>query len=62
MLLGLPRCYSSANIYHAIIIINSSPGNYQEAEKVIHKSLEDGLELDTVAYNTFIKAMLHAGS
>lgn len=31
------------------------------AENVIRASLNCGLELDTVAFNTFIKAMLEAG-
>lgn len=39
----------------------SSPGKHKEAENIIHKSFEGSLELDTVAYNTFIKAMLVAG-
>lgn len=56
MLLGSPW----GNI--VINIINLSPGNYREAENVIRNSLEDSLKLDTVAYNTFIKAMLDAGS
>ncbi|THG09889.1 pentatricopeptide repeat-containing protein At5g27270 isoform X2 [Camellia sinensis] len=37
-------------------------GKYREAENVIHGSFRDNLELDTVAYNTFIKAMLKAAS
>lgn len=57
MLLGLP--WGSSIV---ILRINSSPGNYREAENVIRKSLEDNLELDTVAYNTFIKAAMDAGS
>lgn len=36
-------------------------GRYTEAEAIIHNSLRANLELDTVAYNTFIKAMLQAG-
>lgn len=34
---------------------------HTHAEDVIHNSFRDHLELDTVAYNTFIKAMLEAG-
>lgn len=41
---------------------NSSPGEHREAENVIRNTLEHHVELDTVAYNTFIKAMLEAGS
>lgn len=42
---------------------NSMPstGKHQEAENIVRKSLKGSLELDTVAYNTFIKAMLEAG-
>lgn len=42
---------------------NSSPsaGKHREAENIICESLEGSSELDTVAYNTFIKAMLGAG-
>lgn len=42
---------------------NSSPsaGKHREAENIICESLEGCSELDTVAYNTFIKAMLGAG-
>ncbi|WVZ24615.1 hypothetical protein V8G54_003159 [Vigna mungo] len=36
-------------------------GKHLEAENFIYSSLKDNLELDTVAYNTFIKAMLEAG-
>ncbi|XP_062119748.1 pentatricopeptide repeat-containing protein At5g27270 isoform X1 [Humulus lupulus] len=45
------------------ILVNSlsSSGNHQEAEIVIRQSLEGHQELDTVAFNTFIKAMLDAG-
>ncbi|RAL46933.1 hypothetical protein DM860_016567 [Cuscuta australis] len=34
---------------------------YKEAEDVIHSTFDANFELDTVAYNTFIKAMLLAG-
>ena len=36
-------------------------GKFREAEDVVHNSLRSDLGLDTVAYNTFIKAMLEAG-
>lgn len=39
----------------------ASVGKFREAEDVIHNCFRAGLELDTVAYNTFIKAMLEAG-
>ncbi|KAL6972238.1 hypothetical protein U1Q18_031926 [Sarracenia purpurea var. burkii] len=38
-----------------------SSGKHREAEDVIHSSFRDNMDLDTVAYNTFIKAMLEAG-
>lgn len=40
---------------------NSFSGKHQEAEKIISRILEENLDLDTVAYNTFIKSMLEAG-
>jgi hypothetical protein len=40
---------------------NPSAGKHREAENIIHESLEGSSKLDTVAYNTFIKAMLEAG-
>ncbi|PQM41223.1 pentatricopeptide repeat-containing protein [Prunus yedoensis var. nudiflora] len=45
------------------IVVNvlTNSGEHREAENVIRKSLEHHVELDTVAYNTFIKAMLEAG-
>lgn len=42
-------------------MLNSFSGKHQEAENIVQRSLEENLELDTVAYNTFIKAMLEAG-
>ncbi|XVF56533.1 hypothetical protein PTKIN_Ptkin06aG0128700 [Pterospermum kingtungense] len=36
-------------------------GKHREAEEMIRLNLQDDLGLDTVAYNTFIKAMLEAG-
>ncbi|XP_068483331.1 pentatricopeptide repeat-containing protein At2g35130-like isoform X2 [Phaseolus vulgaris] len=33
----------------------------EKAENFIHRSLKENLELDIVAYNTFINAMLEAG-
>lgn len=50
-------------IWHLVdnFMPSSFPGKHQEAENFIHSSLKDNLELDTVAYNTFIKAMLEAG-
>ncbi|XP_057472012.1 pentatricopeptide repeat-containing protein At5g27270 isoform X5 [Actinidia eriantha] len=36
-------------------------GKYREAENVIHSSIRNNLDLDTVAYNTFLKALLQAG-
>ena len=44
-----------------LIILLSIPGKHQEAENVIRTSFQNGLELDTVAYNTFINATLEAG-
>ncbi|KAA0042408.1 pentatricopeptide repeat-containing protein [Cucumis melo var. makuwa] len=38
-----------------------SSGKHRVAENVIRASLNCGLELDTVAFNTFIKAMLEGG-
>lgn len=38
-----------------------SAGKHQEAEDIIIESFKRSFELDTVAYNTFIKAMLEAG-
>ncbi len=38
-----------------------SAGKHREAENIIRESLEGSSELDTVAYNTFIKAMLESG-
>lgn len=45
------------------LVINSNPsaGKHREAENIIRESLEGSSELDTVAYNTFIKAMLETG-
>lgn len=40
---------------------NSFSGKYRDAENVIRDNLINNLELDTVAYNSFIKAMLDAG-
>ena len=37
-------------------------GMHREAEDVINRSFRDNVVLDTIAYNTFIKAMLEAGS
>jgi hypothetical protein len=36
-------------------------GKFKEAEGLIRKSTEDEIVLDTIAYNTFIKAKLDAG-
>lgn len=36
-------------------------GKYRLAENVIRDCIDNKMELDTVAYNTFIKAMLDAG-
>lgn len=38
------------------------PGKHQEAEDIVRKSLQESSELDTVLFNTFIKAMLEAGT
>lgn len=43
------------NCYNLVI------GKHQEAENIIHNSFQGDVELDTVAYNTYIKAMLEAG-
>lgn len=51
-------CYNS---YHVMLQNECFAGKHQEAEFIIRKSLEGSFELDTVAYNTFIKAMLEAG-
>lgn len=51
-------CYNS---YHVLLQNECFVGKHREAEFIIRKSLEDSFELDTVAYNTFIKAMLEAG-
>lgn len=32
-----------------------------EAERIIYDSFNSNMELDTVAYNTYIKSMLEAG-
>lgn len=50
-------------IYTGLHIFNDNPfsGKYREAENVIRDNLINNLELDTVAYNSFIKAMLDAG-
>lgn len=34
---------------------------HKEVEDLVKRSLRDNMELDTIAYNTFIKAMLEAG-
>jgi len=36
-------------------------GKYQEAECIIDDSFHGNVELDTVAYNTYIKSMLDSG-
>lgn len=41
--------------------VSLSPGKHRDAEEMIDLNLQDNLGLDTVAYNTFIKAMLEAG-
>lgn len=41
--------------------INSSAGKHEKAEIIVRNTLQDDLDLDTVAYNTFIKAMVKAG-
>ncbi|XP_042378129.1 pentatricopeptide repeat-containing protein At5g27270-like [Zingiber officinale] len=45
------------------ILVNTCTKNrkYQEAERIIEYNFTRDVELDTVAYNTFIKAMLEAG-
>ena len=41
--------------------VDSFTGKHKEAEDVVQRSLHDNVLLDTVAYNTFIKAMLGVG-
>ena len=57
--------FSIAGCYiNALLInneINLSAGKHEQAEIIIHNSFQDNLDLDTVAYNTCIKAMLGAG-
>lgn len=52
-------------LYYLIVLLDvvgiQCAGRYAEAEDIIHNSLRANLELDTVAYNTFIKALLEAG-
>lgn len=56
----LPRLYPLE-----FIAINSNLfvylGKYQEAECIIDDSFHGNMVLDTVAYNTYIKAMLDSG-
>lgn len=50
-------------VYLGFIIVRVIllPGEHQEVEKIIRKCIETRIDLDTVAYNIFIKAMLEAG-
>lgn len=45
------------------MVVNAltNSGKHPEAENIIRRSIQDRMELDTVAYNIFIKAMLEAG-
>lgn len=49
------------NSSYLIILLQSFAGRYREEEEVVHNSFNENLELDTVAYNTCINAMLEAG-
>lgn len=53
-------CYLTL-FFHLNIDSNHLVGKYHEVEDVIYTSFQANTDLDTVVYNTFIKAMLEAG-
>lgn len=54
---NLVRHFAAAYTHIAKLL----PGKFQEAENIIHCCFNGEVELDTVAYNTFIKSMLESG-